>query len=701
MQDAELIAAVRSGDREAFDVLVGRHRAGVYRLCRRMAGNAPDAEDLAHQAFVEAWLKLHQLRDPDRFGAWLRIIVMNTCRMWLRRRKRDPETLDVETEAPAATGDGPSMRAQVALGLTRLPAPHRLVLVLHYLEGLSYKELSDFLDVPQGTVMSRLYRARASLRGILDELGEEEEEHVSLGDEFAREVDAEIGVLLRMSEGERRKAERLSAVLERSPDRLARLIREGDDSLLEDLARLMPRLGAPAVRVALELRASDAPEDRERAQTLLERSVACMKGRALGPEGSSSGAMPPRYAYILLDGVIAAPLAAGEKTDLLLRLLDAAEEEGTAVLITNLVLCTPEEAFERLFARFREADDPEDLFRSPDLFHALCRTGARFAEALPPLLRSGDTRLVRLALAGVEGLARARNPEFLRDASPARWANEVRTRRKWAPLSNERLPESLVDALAAHVAERVDDSRAPVRESALRTLGLLKAQAQVDTVRRAAAHGDVTTRTAALVALGEIGDTGALDLLAGAAASQEASERRAAVEVLSRFKAGEVRPLLGRLLNDPDAGVRQAAVLALGELGEPEDRALLEKLLKSEDRATARTAAKALYRGSRPAKRAPSDLERKRLERANMAAKPFVDISIDAMLRFALPERRTYAHRELTERLSAVCSDYSATRRYAVEEGVLERTGDDYRFTELGEAAWRVERHILDHYLRG
>ncbi|MDX9972281.1 MAG: sigma-70 family RNA polymerase sigma factor [FCB group bacterium] len=698
MQDSELIAAVRAGDREAYGVLVERHRASVYALCRRMAGNAPDAEDLAHQAFVEAWLKLHQLRDPERFGGWLRMLVLNLCRMWYRKRKQDSTVALNDTDAPApdAAADA-SLRAQVALGLTRLPAPHRMVLVLHYLEGLSYKELARFLDVPSGTVMSRLYRARTALRGVLDEMAEEEEERTMSKDEdFAREINAEIGVLLRLGEGERRKAERLSAVLQKSPERLGRLIREGDDALLEDLACLMPRLGSEAVRVALDLFASGMPDDRVRAQRLLERSLAGLKSRAIGPEGSSSGAMPPRYAYVLLDALIITPLPAESRTDLLLGLLEASEEEGTSVLLVNLLLCEPGAAFPKLMECFLA----EDATRAADVLHALCRTGAPFAEALQPLLRSGDPRQVKLALAGAEALARSRDPEDLRDASPLRIANEIRTRRKWAPLNAERLSQTTASALAAQVAALVDDDSAVIREATLRILGLLKDPAQRDLVRRAAAHADAQTRAAALRALGEMADTDSLELPMRGAESKDVVERLAAVEVLARLKTPQARPVFMRLLTDSEAKVRAAAISALGELGEEADRAALQPLLTSPDRATARAAAMALYSAKKPTPRAPSETSMKRLERANMAANPVTGISIDAALRYALPEPRTYGHRELTERLATVCGDFSATRRYAVEEGVFERVGDEYHFTELGKAAWRVERFVVEHYLK-
>jgi RNA polymerase sigma-70 factor, ECF subfamily len=79
MEDSELVQAVRAGDREAFGRLVERYQAAIYRLCLRVTGNIPDAEELAHDSFVEAYLKLSQLRDPEMFAPWLKTVALNLC----------------------------------------------------------------------------------------------------------------------------------------------------------------------------------------------------------------------------------------------------------------------------------------------------------------------------------------------------------------------------------------------------------------------------------------------------------------------------------------------------------------------------------------------------------------------------------------------------------------------------------------------
>jgi RNA polymerase sigma factor (sigma-70 family) len=88
MRDGELVTAVQDGEQELFGQLVERHQRLIFRLCLRVTGNMHDADELAHDAFVEAYLKLDQLRDPERFLPWLKKLALNLCRMWYRRRDR-------------------------------------------------------------------------------------------------------------------------------------------------------------------------------------------------------------------------------------------------------------------------------------------------------------------------------------------------------------------------------------------------------------------------------------------------------------------------------------------------------------------------------------------------------------------------------------------------------------------------------------
>ena len=97
MDDRELIDAIRAGDRELYSVLMDRHGDMIDRLCYRMTGNRSAAAELAHDAFVDAYLKLGQLRDPGKFRPWLRQLALNLCRMWYRQQRWELVELSEET----------------------------------------------------------------------------------------------------------------------------------------------------------------------------------------------------------------------------------------------------------------------------------------------------------------------------------------------------------------------------------------------------------------------------------------------------------------------------------------------------------------------------------------------------------------------------------------------------------------------------
>jgi RNA polymerase sigma-70 factor (ECF subfamily) len=161
-----------TGPEAAFDQIVLPHLDAAYNLARWLAGNDHDAEDIAQEACVRAW----QFRGSYRGGngrAWLLAIVRNTAYTWLKKNRSktmvtisDDELAGVEdpvSQTPAfQNADAAVLRA----ALEELPLEFREALVLRELEGLSYKEIADVADVPLGTVMSRLARARRLLQTI-------------------------------------------------------------------------------------------------------------------------------------------------------------------------------------------------------------------------------------------------------------------------------------------------------------------------------------------------------------------------------------------------------------------------------------------------------------------------------------------------------------------------------------------------------
>ena len=148
--------------------LVQQYYDVVYRLTYLLAGTSHDAEDLTQQAFLDAQRKLDTLRDPDSAKAWLCMIARNLYRRKLRDAKPTSASLDVAPE-PAAEAPRDSVdRNNLQRALSSLSDEFRSVLVLFYFENMNYQQIATELNVPVGTVMSRLSRGKQVLRQRLN-----------------------------------------------------------------------------------------------------------------------------------------------------------------------------------------------------------------------------------------------------------------------------------------------------------------------------------------------------------------------------------------------------------------------------------------------------------------------------------------------------------------------------------------------------
>lgn len=189
MTDAEIVAAVRGGDTEAYSRLVERYRKAVYGLAYQRLGNAEDARDAAQEAFVRAFVHLGELREPARFAPWLRRIALNCCRMEGRR----PTTAGEEAVAAAPHPDGLDVgrlaeRVTVQAALGCLTEETRLALTLFYAGGYSHREIAAFLELPETAVKSRLRDARGRLRKELAAMADETLSGPPLADDFSERV---------------------------------------------------------------------------------------------------------------------------------------------------------------------------------------------------------------------------------------------------------------------------------------------------------------------------------------------------------------------------------------------------------------------------------------------------------------------------------------------------------------------------------
>ena len=177
VNDRDLIACAQQGDRQAFSELVCRHQEKIVSLTYHMCGDLRLAEDAAQEAFVSVWQNLNSYKPQYAFRSWLYRIAANAALDSLRRER---PTADLDSLSRADPGSGPEQTveknqraAHVRRAIAHLSPALRVVLILREYQELTYQEIADALDIPVGTVMSRLNSARVQLRHELLVLLEE------------------------------------------------------------------------------------------------------------------------------------------------------------------------------------------------------------------------------------------------------------------------------------------------------------------------------------------------------------------------------------------------------------------------------------------------------------------------------------------------------------------------------------------------
>ena len=186
LEEKAVIVKVCSGDADAFEALVLDNQKKVYNLALKMTGNAEDALDISQEAFIKVYTGLKNFRAESRFSVWLYRLTYNLCIDFLRKKKRKPELplaliddqgdyLDLEIPdtryEPSNEAEKHELREAVAKGIDALPDKHREILIMREMTGMSYEEIARTLGINEGTVKSRLSRARQSLVVVLDGYG--------------------------------------------------------------------------------------------------------------------------------------------------------------------------------------------------------------------------------------------------------------------------------------------------------------------------------------------------------------------------------------------------------------------------------------------------------------------------------------------------------------------------------------------------
>jgi RNA polymerase sigma-70 factor (ECF subfamily) len=170
--DSALVDLVRQGDHRAAGRLLERYLRACRAVALAVTGDEADADDVCQDGFVAAIARIHECREPARFGGWLLQIVRNRARN-LARSPAVRRAVPLDEHAPSA---GPSpvadverqeLRERLLAALAELPEQHREVVLLHDLEGWKHREIGERLGLPEGTVRSHLHHARRRLRQIL------------------------------------------------------------------------------------------------------------------------------------------------------------------------------------------------------------------------------------------------------------------------------------------------------------------------------------------------------------------------------------------------------------------------------------------------------------------------------------------------------------------------------------------------------
>jgi RNA polymerase sigma-70 factor, ECF subfamily len=204
IDDLTLVKRVRSGDQRAFRTLVERYQRKVYAVALGMLKDKEEAMDVSQEAFVKVYKYLEHFKGDSSFYTWLYRITVNVCIDVIRKRGGGGRGEDVEFDETQAfdtaeaqigalgtrLGTNPQKSAlrrelaeKIQEALEQIPEKHRAILLLREVEGMSYEELSRTLEIPKGTVMSRLFHARAKVQKILSEYLELEDPKSGVGSE--------------------------------------------------------------------------------------------------------------------------------------------------------------------------------------------------------------------------------------------------------------------------------------------------------------------------------------------------------------------------------------------------------------------------------------------------------------------------------------------------------------------------------------
>ena len=174
--DVALVMDIRTGNKNALGKLVERHKKSAFRIALGLVGNRDDAHDISQEAFIRVYRSAATYDEDQPFQPWFYTIIANLCRTWLRKRSRvdnrlvdldDVSYLLIDENNPEKATIQRETIAALRRALLNLSFTEREIISLQHFRGMSYDEIADLLNIPKGTVMSRLYYARKKLATLM------------------------------------------------------------------------------------------------------------------------------------------------------------------------------------------------------------------------------------------------------------------------------------------------------------------------------------------------------------------------------------------------------------------------------------------------------------------------------------------------------------------------------------------------------
>lgn len=163
------VTQARNGDREAFGRLYNSVALDLYRMALSTLDSPQDAEDVVAETFLEAWKGIHNLRDAASFRQWIMRILSIRCKRRIGSYVREKGNIDIDDYREDPAPDTTGLRAEVRDAMARLSPDERQMVLLSVLEGYTMREIAEMLELPQGTVSSKLHRTFKKLRRMLED----------------------------------------------------------------------------------------------------------------------------------------------------------------------------------------------------------------------------------------------------------------------------------------------------------------------------------------------------------------------------------------------------------------------------------------------------------------------------------------------------------------------------------------------------